>query len=127
MEWPASTIFDIWAEFSWRWCEELRQVRRDLLRSMKDPSPSMEAFKWTALAPGEDGEPWLFLPRTFRETDGYFQLDVLPGQRRRPRLRPRPRPRPCSRPRPFPNVKNQKHNVLKASLANFGPLGVVIV
>ena len=62
----------------------MRELDRNLRRAMKEEAPSFERMRFFATAPGEDGEPWLRLPRTFYLEDSgeYFQTDVLPRHNR---------------------------------------------
>jgi len=85
VEWPASVIYDIWSELEWRWVEELKQLRRDLLRLIGDHAPTWDTLRFTALAPGADGAPWLRMPRTFDLSSAaeYFRTDIVPREQRR--------------------------------------------
>lgn len=82
--WPAHAIFSVWEELWSRYTEEMRELDRNLRRAMKEEAPSFERMRFFATAPGEDGEPWLRLPRTFYLEDSgeYFQTDVLPRHNR---------------------------------------------
>ena len=82
--WPAHAILGIWEELWARFVEEMRELDRNLRRAMKEESPSFERMRFFATAPGENGEPWLRLPRTFYlEDEGeYFKTDVVPRHNR---------------------------------------------
>ena len=82
--WPAHAIFSVWEELWSRYVEELKDLDRELRRAMKEESPTFERIRFFVTAPGEDGEPWLRLPRTFFLEDPleYFQTDVLPRHNR---------------------------------------------
>eukprot|EP00438_Fugacium_kawagutii_P035674 Skav231659 [mRNA] locus=scaffold823:44885:57127:- [translate_table: standard] len=82
--WPAHAIFSVWEELWSRYVEELKDLDRELRRAMKEDSPTFERIRFFVTAPGEDGEPWLRLPRTFFLEDGneYFQTDVIPRHNR---------------------------------------------
>ena len=82
--WPAHAIFSVWEELWSRFVEELKDLDRELRRAMKEEAPSFERIRFFVTAPGEDGEPWLRLPRTFFLDDGleYFQTDVIPRHNR---------------------------------------------
>eukprot|EP00438_Fugacium_kawagutii_P016374 Skav203835 [mRNA] locus=scaffold4932:42892:55316:- [translate_table: standard] len=82
--WPAHAIFSVWEELWARFVEELKDVDRELRRAMKEESPSFERIRFFVTAPGEDGEPWLRLPRTFflEDTAEYFHTDVIPRHNR---------------------------------------------
>ena len=82
--WPAHAIFSVWEELWSRYVEELRDLDRELRRAMKEESPTFERIRFFVTAPGEDGEPWLRLPRTFFLEDAheYFQTDVIPRHNR---------------------------------------------
>lgn len=74
--WPAHAILSAWEELWSRFGEELRELDRQLRRSMKEEAPSFERMRFFATAPGADGEPWLRLPRTFflEDANEYFQI-----------------------------------------------------
>eukprot|EP00438_Fugacium_kawagutii_P001653 Skav236324 [mRNA] locus=scaffold97:181652:191974:+ [translate_table: standard] len=82
--WPAHAIFSVWEELWARYVEELKDLDRELRRAMKEESPSFERIRFFVTAPGDDGEPWLRLPRTFFLEDHleYFQTDVIPRHNR---------------------------------------------
>ena len=82
--WPAHSIMSVWEELRGRFVEEMRDLDRNLRRAMKEDSPTFERMRFFATAPGDDGEPWLRLPRIFYLEDGqeYFQTDVLPRHNR---------------------------------------------
>eukprot|EP00438_Fugacium_kawagutii_P034289 Skav220346 [mRNA] locus=scaffold2224:194593:200853:+ [translate_table: standard] len=82
--WPAHAIFGVWEELWARYVEELKDLDRELRRAMKEETPTFERIRFFVTAPGEDGEPWLRLPRTFFLDDGkeYFQTDVIPRHNR---------------------------------------------
>ena len=82
--WPAHAIFGVWEELWSRFVEELKDLDRELRRSMKEEAPTFERIRFFVTAPGEDGEPWLRLPRTFFLEDNreYFQTDVIPRHNR---------------------------------------------
>lgn len=82
--WPAHAIFSVWEELWSRYVEELRDLDRELRRAMKEESPTFERIRFFVTAPGEDGEPWLRLPRIFFLEDAYeyFQTDVIPRHNR---------------------------------------------
>ena len=67
-----------------RYIEELKDLDRELRRAMKEESPTFERIRFFVTAPGEDGEPWLRLPRTFFLEDSreYFQTDIIPRHNR---------------------------------------------
>ena len=67
-----------------RYIEELKDLDRELRRAMKEESPTFERIRFFVAAPGEDGEPWLRLPRTFFLEDSreYFQTDIIPRHNR---------------------------------------------
>eukprot|EP00435_Cladocopium_sp_Y103_P015205 s4477_g3.t1 len=82
--WPAHAIISVWEELWARYVEELRELDRDLRRAMREEAPSFERIRFFVTAPGDDGEPWLRLPRTFflEDTLEYFQTDVVPRHNR---------------------------------------------
>ena len=82
--WPAGAIFGVWAELWNRWCEELREIDRQVLRELREEAPSYDRIRFFLTAPGADGTPWLRLPRTFDlgDPDEYFQRDVMGRQTR---------------------------------------------
>ena len=82
--WPRDEVWDVWAELSWRWCEEMKETRRDILREMQDDNPTIERLRCFFLARDEEGRPRLSLPTTYdlRDPDGYFQRDILPRRQR---------------------------------------------
>eukprot|EP00438_Fugacium_kawagutii_P005702 Skav227832 [mRNA] locus=scaffold948:391182:404479:+ [translate_table: standard] len=82
--WPAHAIFSVWEELWSRYVEELKDLDRELRRAMKEEAPTFERIRFFVTAPGDDGEPWLRLPRTFFLEDGneYFQTDVIPRHNR---------------------------------------------
>jgi hypothetical protein len=82
--WPADAIFGVWAELWNRWCEELREIDRRVLRELREEAPSYDRIRFYLTAPGADGQPWLRLPRTFdlEAPDEYFQRDVMGRQTR---------------------------------------------
>eukprot|EP00438_Fugacium_kawagutii_P010033 Skav212665 [mRNA] locus=scaffold1227:565246:577475:+ [translate_table: standard] len=82
--WPAHAIFSVWEELWSRFVEELKDLDRELRRAMKEEAPTFERIRFFVTAPGDDGEPWLRLPRTFFLEDGqeYFQTDVIPRHNR---------------------------------------------
>ena len=82
--WPAHAIFSVWEELWSRYIEELKDLDRELRRAMKEESPTFERIRFFVAAPGEDGEPWLRLPRTFFLEDSreYFQTDIIPRHNR---------------------------------------------
>eukprot|EP00438_Fugacium_kawagutii_P005313 Skav210287 [mRNA] locus=scaffold475:3020:13981:- [translate_table: standard] len=82
--WPAHAIFGVWEELWSRYVEELKDLDRELRRAMKEEAPTFERIRFFVTAPGDDGEPWLRLPRTFFLEDGreYFQTDVIPRHNR---------------------------------------------
>ena len=82
--WPADAILGVWAELWNRWCEELREIGRRVLRELREKAPSYDRIRFFLTAPGADGTPWLRLPRTFdlEDPDEYFQRDVMGRQTR---------------------------------------------
>ena len=82
--WPAGELYNVWEELWARFIEEVRELDRQLRRSMKEDCPTFERIRFFATAPGPDGDPWLRLPRTFflEDPDEYFQTDVVPRQNR---------------------------------------------
>ena len=82
--WPADAIFGVWAELWNRWCEELREIDRRVLRELREEAPSYDRIRFFLTAPGSDGTPWLRLPSTFdlEDPDEYFQRDVMGRQTR---------------------------------------------
>ena len=82
--WPADAIFGAWAELWNRWCEELREIDRRVLRELREEAPSYDRIRFFLTAPGSDGTPWLRLPRTFdlEDPDEYFQRGVMGRQTR---------------------------------------------
>ena len=77
-QWPAHIIFGVWAELRRRYCEEIRMLRRQLLRAMGEDSPSFERVRFFATAPDSEGKPFLQLPTVYQLDDpqGYFVTDV---------------------------------------------------
>ena len=55
--WPRDEVWDVWAELSWRWCEEMRETRRSILREMQDDNPTIERLRFYCLARDEEGRP----------------------------------------------------------------------
>ena len=82
--WPADAIFGVWAELWNRWCEELREIHRRVLRELREEALSYDRIRFFLTAPGADGKPRLRLPRTFdlEDPDEYFQRDVMGRQTR---------------------------------------------
>lgn len=62
----------------------MKDLDRQLRREMKEDTPTFERIRFFVTAPGEDGEPWLRLPRTFflEDLQEYFQTDVQPRHNR---------------------------------------------
>ena len=100
--WPAESIFGVWAELWNRWCEELREIDRSVLRELREEAPSYDRIRFFLTTPGTDGTPWLrpsrakpaqrlphrqaVTPRPSRKgQDGTLRLSVTP-----PLLPPRP-------------------------------------
>ena len=77
--WPPKIVFGVWAELRGRWCEELRMTRLQMLDLLGSESPTYDRIRYVCLAPGEDGQPWLSLPRTYDLDDrtSYFWTDIM--------------------------------------------------
>ena len=62
--WPPALIFGLWAELWNRWCEELRELDRLVLRELRNEAPSCDQIRFLAMAPDAEGNVWLRLPAT---------------------------------------------------------------
>ena len=82
--WPPALIFGLWAELWNRWCEELRELDRLVLRELRNEAPSFDQIRFLAMAPDAEGNVWLRLPATFdlESPDEHFQMDVMARQLR---------------------------------------------
>lgn len=48
--WPQDVIFGVWAELWSRWCKELRDLDRRVLREMRDNAPTFERIRFFVTA-----------------------------------------------------------------------------
>ena len=62
---PAAYTFARWEELQGAWCEQLREGRRNLLRTLATDNPRKEDLKILALAPGPDGAAAWKFPNVF--------------------------------------------------------------
>lgn len=86
--WPTKTIIALWEELTWRYQEEIRMIVRRVLEYARRVGGGdvirKDHFKYVALLPRSDGQPWLQFPTTFRLSDenAYFLKQVMPRLRR---------------------------------------------
>ena len=69
---------DAWEELKWQFVQELLDIDRRVLLTIRDESHTMERIWFFCNAPGADGYPWLQLPRTVQldEPGGYFLSEI---------------------------------------------------
>jgi hypothetical protein len=76
--WPLFIVFGVWAELRARYCEEIRMIRRRAMHMAGEETLSFDRLRFILMTPGEDGLPWLKLPRTFDlyDPEQYFITDI---------------------------------------------------
>ncbi|CAE8721383.1 unnamed protein product [Polarella glacialis] len=78
-EYPLDVIMGIWGELCSRWCEELREALRDLIRAMQQESPSFNSLKFFCRTLDNGGLQKLQFPTVFnlKDPNAYFATDIL--------------------------------------------------
>ncbi len=83
-EFPPEIVMGIWEELWSRWCEELRETLRSLLRAMQQPSPSSDRLQFFCRTIGPHGLPMLQFPTAFslEDPEAYFMKDIMARHQR---------------------------------------------
>eukprot|EP00971_Amphidinium_carterae_P156250 3097823-Amphidinium_carterae.2 len=83
--WPREQVYSLWEELGWRLLEEMRELRRQMLRAANRELMSKDEMCAFCLAPDCQGEIWWKAPLAYDLThpQGWFISQVLPRVIRR--------------------------------------------
>eukprot|EP00971_Amphidinium_carterae_P351827 6492298-Amphidinium_carterae.1 len=78
--WPCDQIYSLWEELMWRLMEEMREMRRQMLKEAGREHMTKEEIVQFCLLPDCDGHLWWKVPLAFMldHPRGWFMVQVLP-------------------------------------------------